>query len=213
MFKALLVLQGHRDRQVLKVLKDSSVRKELRVLVSLDRRVYRADRVFRVPQALVSQVRKVCKVYRELRVFKVRLARRVLWVLRAHKVAKGFKVLKELSVHKVQQARRVYKVLLVQVHLVRRGLKDLQERVDRLENKDLPDLKARQDHLESKVLKVTQDQLALLDRLENVITSAKQFWLHKTTLLTAMIVILALIVLDRLLSLFPQIAAIVIKLL
>jgi hypothetical protein len=92
-------------------------------------------------------------------------------------------------------------------------LLDLLVRLDRLENKDLPDLKARQDHLESKVLKVTQDQLALLDRLENVITSAKQFWLHKTTLLTTMIVILALIVLDRLLSLFPQIAAIVIKLL
>jgi len=36
-----------------------------------------------------------------------------------------YKVLKELSVRKVQQARRAYKGLLVQVHLVRKDLKDL----------------------------------------------------------------------------------------
>jgi hypothetical protein len=74
-------------------------------------------------------------------------------------------------------------------------------------------LKDRQDLLENKALKVNQDLLDLLARLENVVTSAKHFWLHKTTLLTWMIVILALVVLDRLLLHFPQILAIVTKLL
>jgi hypothetical protein len=90
---------------------------------------------------------------------------------------------------------------------------DLLVRLDRLENRDLPDLKARQDRLEKQALKVNQDLLDLLGRLETVTTSAKQFWLQRTTTLTWMIVILALIVLDRLLLHFPQIAAIVTKLL
>jgi hypothetical protein len=78
---------------------------------------------------------------------------------------------------------------------------------------DLLDLQARMDNLENKVLQANQGLQDLLGRLENVVVNAKQYWYHRTTLLHWMIIILVLIVLDRLLSHFPQIAAIVAKLL
>jgi hypothetical protein len=53
----------------------------------------------------------------------------------------------------------------------------------------------------------------LLVRLESVLGTAREFWYHKNTLLKWMIIILALLVLDRLLSHSPQILAIVAKLL
>jgi hypothetical protein len=89
----------------------------------------------------------------------------------------------------------------------------LQDRLDRVEKQVPRDLLERLDRVEKQVLLDRQALSALLDRLESVITSAKQFWLHKTTLLTWMIVILVLIVLDRLLLHFPQIVGIVTKLL
>lgn len=95
-------------------------------------------------------------------------------------------------------------------HLDHRVLK---ARLDHLENRVLPDLLARVDHLEKLALKENQGLQDLLARLENVITSARQFWYHKTTLLHWMIIILVLIVMDRLLSHFPQIVTIVEKLL
>jgi hypothetical protein len=79
--------------------------------------------------------------------------------------------------------------------------------------KEMQDLRARQDQLENKALK---DNLALSDllvRLESVLVNAKQFWYHKTTLLRWMIIILALLVMDRLLLHSPEIVKIVMKLL
>jgi hypothetical protein len=94
-----------------------------------------------------------------------------------------------------------------------------QDHQDLKENQDLKDLKENQDLrdrlalLESRALKENQALSDLLDRLESVLASARQFWYHKTTLLGAMITILALIVLDRLVSHFPVILQIVSKLL
>jgi hypothetical protein len=76
-------------------------------------------------------------------------------------------------------------------------------------NKDLLDLLVRQEKLENLVHQDRQAQRDLLVRLESVLASAREFWYQKTTLLRWMIIILVLIVLDRLLSHFPQIAAIV----
>jgi hypothetical protein len=80
-------------------------------------------------------------------------------------------------------------------------------------NKENKDLQDRLEQLESRVRQDRQALLDLLDRLESVVVSARQFWYHKTTLLKWMIIILALIVMDRLLSHFPQIASLVTKLL
>jgi hypothetical protein len=80
-------------------------------------------------------------------------------------------------------------------------------------NKDLLDLRVRLDHLENQALRDNLALSALLDRLENVIVNAREYWFQKTTLLKWMIIILGLIVLDRLLSLSPQIAEIAQKLL
>jgi hypothetical protein len=85
-------------------------------------------------------------------------------------------------------------------------------RVSRVQ-KDLLDLQVRVDHLENKALRENQALQDLLVRLESVLVNAQQFWYQKTTLLKWMIIILGLIVLDRLLSLSPQIAEIVMKLL
>ena len=80
-------------------------------------------------------------------------------------------------------------------------------------NRDLLDLLVRQEKLENLVRLDRQAQRDLLVRLESVLVNAQQHWYHKTTLLKWMIITLALIVADRLLSHFPQIAAIVTKLL
>jgi hypothetical protein len=88
-----------------------------------------------------------------------------------------------------------------------------QDLKDRLEKMEQQDLSARQDKLENLVYQDRQAQRDLLVRLESVVTNAHQFWYHKTTLLKWMIIILGLIVADRLLSLSPQIAMIVTKLL
>jgi hypothetical protein len=86
-------------------------------------------------------------------------------------------------------------------------------RQDRKVNPDLLDLLVRQEKLENLVRQDRQAQRDLLVRLESVVATAKEFWYQKTTLLKWMIVILVLIVLDRLLLHFPQIATIVAKLL
>jgi predicted nuclease with TOPRIM domain len=101
----------------------------------------------------------------------------------------------------------------------RQDRQDLRDRLAHLENqaqkdhKEIQDLRARQAHLESQALKENRGLQDLLARLESVVVSARQFWYHKTTLLKWMIIILALLVMDRLLLHFPQIAAIVTKLL
>jgi hypothetical protein len=86
-------------------------------------------------------------------------------------------------------------------------------RQDRKVNPDLLDLLVRQEKLENLVRQDRQAQRDLLVRLESVVATAKEFWYQKTTLLKWMIIILVLIVLDRLLLHFPQIATIVAKLL
>jgi hypothetical protein len=78
---------------------------------------------------------------------------------------------------------------------------------------DLQALQARVDHLENKALRENQALSDLLVRLESVLVNAQEHWYHKTTLLKWMIITLALIVMDRLLSHFPQIATLVAKLL
>jgi hypothetical protein len=80
-------------------------------------------------------------------------------------------------------------------------------------HQDLLDLKVRVDRLENQALRENQALQDLLVRLESVLVNAQQFWYHKTTLLKWMIITLGLLVLDRLLSLSPQIAEIVMKLL
>jgi len=80
-------------------------------------------------------------------------------------------------------------------------------------NRDLLDLLVRQEKLENLVHQDRQAQRDLLVRLESVLDTAREFWYQKTTLLKWMIIILALLVLDRLLSHSPQILAIVAKLL
>ena len=89
-------------------------------------------------------------------------------------------------------------------------LRALQDRLDQLDQLDLP---GRVDRLERQALQEVQGLQALVGRLESVLVSAKQHWYHKTTLLHWMIIILALIVLDRLLLHFPQILQVVSKLL
>jgi hypothetical protein len=106
-----------------------------------------------------------------------------------------------------------------QEYLVQRDPKVLQVRLDLLENKvqqdhqEIKAHKARLDLLESQALLVNKGLQDLLDRLGNVIANAKLFWFTKTTLLRWMIIILALIVMDRLLLHFPQILQAVMKLL
>ena len=78
---------------------------------------------------------------------------------------------------------------------------------------ELQDLKARLVLLEQRALKENLALSELLVRLETVVASARQEWYHKTTVLRWMIIILVLIVLDRLISHFPEIAQIVNKLL
>jgi hypothetical protein len=78
---------------------------------------------------------------------------------------------------------------------------------------DLQDLQAKVGHLESKVLQANKGLQDLLGRLESVLGTAREFWFQKTTTLKWMIIILGLLVLDRLLSHFPQIVTIVAKLL
>jgi hypothetical protein len=90
---------------------------------------------------------------------------------------------------------------------------DLKVRKVRLDQKDLQDLQVRVEKLENKALQENQALQDLLVRLESVLANAQQHWYHKTTLLKWMIIILGLIVMDRLLSLYPQIAPIVMKLL
>jgi hypothetical protein len=80
-------------------------------------------------------------------------------------------------------------------------------------HQDLLALQERVDHLENKALRENQALSDLLVRLESVLVNAREHWYHKTTLLKWMIITLALIVMDRLLSHFPQIATIVAKLL
>jgi hypothetical protein len=78
------------------------------------------------------------------------------------------------------------------------------------------ELQALRDRLEILERQAYQENLALsglLERLESVVVNARQFWYQKTTLLNWMIITLALIVLDRLLSHFPAIVEIVTKLL
>jgi hypothetical protein len=88
-----------------------------------------------------------------------------------------------------------------------------QDRPARRVNKDLLDLLVRQERVENQVRQANQGLLDLLVRLESAVASANELWYQKTTTLKWMIIILVLIVLDRLLSHFPQIAAIVAKLL
>lgn len=82
-----------------------------------------------------------------------------------------------------------------------------------LEPQELQELKARLALLEQRALKENLALSELLVRLETVVAGARQEWYHKTTVLQWMIIILVLIVLDRLLLHFPQIALIVSKLL
>jgi hypothetical protein len=106
-----------------------------------------------------------------------------------------------------------------QEYLAQRDPKVLKVRLDQLENKVLQDHlelrahKGRLDLLENQALLVSKGLQDLLDRLGNVIANAKLFWFTKTTLLRWMIIILALIVMDRLLLHFPQILQAVMKLL
>jgi hypothetical protein len=88
-----------------------------------------------------------------------------------------------------------------------------QDPQDPQDPQDLQDLQERMARLENRALRENQGLLDLLVRLESVIATAKQFWFHKTTLLRWMIIILGLLVLDRLLSHFPQIVEVVMKLL
>jgi hypothetical protein len=88
-----------------------------------------------------------------------------------------------------------------------------QDPLDHPGNRDLLDLLVRQENLENLVRQDRQAQRDLLVRLESVLDTAREFWYQKTTTLKWMIIILALIVLDRLLLHFPQIATIVAKLL
>jgi hypothetical protein len=86
------------------------------------------------------------------------------------------------------------------------------DRLDQQVNKDLTALLVRQEHLENLVRQDRQAQRDLLVRLESVLANSKEFWYQKTTVLKWMIIILVLIVLDRLLSHFPQIIQFVEKL-
>jgi hypothetical protein len=81
-----------------------------------------------------------------------------------------------------------------QVHQALQDLRDLQERMVRMELRDLKENLALSD---------------LLVRLENVLVSAKQFWSQKITQLRQMIIILVLIVPAQLLLLYPVILQIV----
>jgi hypothetical protein len=78
---------------------------------------------------------------------------------------------------------------------------------------ELLDLQVRVDHLENKALKENKALSDLLVRLESVLVNAQDVWYHKTTLLKWMIFTLGLIVLDRLLSHYPQIAILLSRLL
>ena len=86
------------------------------------------------------------------------------------------------------------------------------DRLDQQVNKDLTALLVRQERLENLVHQDRQAQRDLLVRLESVLVNSKEFWYQKTTVLKWMIIILVLIVLDRLLSHFPQIIQFVEKL-
>jgi hypothetical protein len=90
---------------------------------------------------------------------------------------------------------------------------DLQDLQDLQAHKEIQGLKDRLDQLETRALQENKELLALLVRLENVLATAQQFWYHKTTMLHWLIIMLALIVMDRLLLHFPAIVQIVTKLL
>ena len=87
-----------------------------------------------------------------------------------------------------------------------------QDPLDHPGNRDLLDLLVRQENLENLVRQDRQAQRDLLVRLESVLANSKEFWYQKTTVLKWMIIILVLIVLDRLLSHFPQLIQFVEKL-
>jgi hypothetical protein len=89
----------------------------------------------------------------------------------------------------------------------------LRDRLDQQVNKDLTALLVRQEKLENLVRQDRQAQRDLLVRLESVLANSREFWYQKTTTLKWMIIILVLIVLDRLLSHFPQLVQLAEKLL
>jgi hypothetical protein len=77
----------------------------------------------------------------------------------------------------------------------------------------LKDLQDRQDQLENQVRQDRQGLRDLLVKMESVVASAGELWYQKTMTLKWVIIILGLIVLDRLLSHFPEIVSLVAKLL
>jgi hypothetical protein len=79
--------------------------------------------------------------------------------------------------------------------------------------KEIREIKARLAHLENLALRENQALSDLLDRLESLLAAAQQFWFQRTTLLRMMITISGLVLMVQLLSLFPQIAPLVAKLL
>jgi hypothetical protein len=94
--------------------------------------------------------------------------------------------------------------------------KVLKGRLDLLENREQRDHKALKDRMDRMEYRALKENLALSDllvRLECAVASAGELWYQKTTTLKWMIITLGLIVLDRLLSHFPQIASLVAKLL
>jgi hypothetical protein len=95
----------------------------------------------------------------------------------------------------------------------RRGRPARKARVAKTELKDPQDLKVRVEKLENKALQENQALQDLLAQMASVVASAKLHWYQKTTTLKWMIAILALIVLDRLVSLSPSIVPMVMKLL
>jgi hypothetical protein len=91
-------------------------------------------------------------------------------------------------------------------------IQQLQDRLDLLENKalqdqkDLQDLQVRMAFQENKALQENQGLSDLLDHLEIVIASAKQFWSHKITQLRWMIAISVLVAMGQLTLLYLVIA-------
>ena len=96
MFKAQLALRDHKDRRVLKALKDSSVHKERLVLDSL---AHKGNRELKVYKARPAQALLAHKGY------KVAKASRVSKDLLVRKVHKGLKDLKDLRDVRVFKAR------------------------------------------------------------------------------------------------------------
>lgn len=76
---------------------------------------------------------------------------------------------------------------------------------------ELQELTTRVSNLENQVLQANQGLQDLLVHLESAIVSAGELWNQKVLVLKWMIITMGLIVMDRLLSNFPQIMALVEK--